>query len=168
MSRQSIFSRLCAELSRSLVPQLETAGFTLPHEPFSRHTLKYEFTRRAPTGVQVIEILFNKYRKPVFSVQIYIAPPSGMPMLVEHGGSLVIGYVSSSPRGWPFPVRPFRAEPTRLQRLLGQRGDCVEQSVQLFLSLIPEVEDWWTHQRSTRHITVGTINYPGASRDAQP
>jgi hypothetical protein len=148
---------MCDELSHSLIPRLQAAGFTPPQEPFSRHTLKYQFTRPVPTGVQVLEILFNKYRKPQFSVQIYIAPLSGLSMLVERGGTLVIGNLSSSPRKWPFSVRPFRAETTRVQRLLGQRGDCIERAVESFLSLVPEVEDWWTHQRSTRHITVSKL-----------
>ena len=162
MADRSIFSRMCDELSQSLTPQLQALGFTTPEEPFSRRTIKYEFSRRVSTGVHVLEVMFNKYRKPAFSVQIYVAPPAGVSMLVERGGTLVIGSVSSSPRKWPFPVQPFRAEPTRVQRMLGQPSDHVKEAVQLFLSLVPELEEWWTHQQPTRHITVSKLTYPGA------
>jgi hypothetical protein len=157
---------MCDELSQSLAPQLRALGFTPPEEPFSHRTIKYDFTRRALTGVHVLEILFNKYRKPGFSVQIYVAPPSGVSMLTERRGTLVIGNVSSSPRKWPFSVQPFGAEPTCTQRMLGQPTDRTTEAVQLFLSLIPEIEEWWTHQRPTRHITVSKLNYPGTKRDA--
>ena len=157
---------MCDELSESLTPRLRALGFTPPREPFSRSTIKYEFARRASTGVQVVEILLDKYRKPRFSVQIYVAPLSGVSVLEERGGALVIGTVSSSPRRWPFAVQPFRADPTRIQRVLGQPGDRIKDAVQLFLSLIPEVEGWLIDQRPTRHITVSTLNYPGTQRNA--
>jgi len=155
---------MCDELSRSLTPRLEAVGFTPPAKPFSRRTLKYEFIRHAARGTQVLEILFSKYRQPTFGVQIYVAPPGGLQALLERGGALLVGGVSSSPRGWRFSVQPFRAHTTVLQRLRGQSGDRPKEAVALFLSLVPEVEDWWTHQRATRHITVSTVNYPGTSR----
>lgn len=153
---------MCDELSRSLTPRLQAAGFTPPGEPFSRDCLKYEFSRPDSNGAQVLEILFNKYRKPLFWVQIYIAPSSGLSRLMEDGGTLLIGNLSASPRQWPFPLLPFRAEPTRLQRLLGQRGERIQQSVESFLSLLPEIEEWWTQQRSTPHITMSRLTVPGA------
>src|SRR5574338_575820 len=155
---------MCDELSRRAAPRLRDAGFAPPQEPFSRDTLKYAFTRGCPDGVQVLEILFNKYRTPEFSVQIYLAPASGVTALAERGGALRVGCVSSAFRRWPLPVRSFRAEPTRLQRMLGHREDGVTQAVQRFLSLLPEIEEWWTHQQPTRHIVVGPLSYPGANR----
>lgn len=164
MASRSVFSRMCEELSQSLSPKLQAFGFTPPAEPFSRRAIKYEFTRPASSEVQVIEILFDTYRKPAFSVQIYVAPAFGLSTLIEQGGTLMIGSVSASPRGWPFSVQPFRAAPTRLQRFFHQPRDRVKEAVELFLSLVPEVEEWWTHQRSTRHITVSKLNYPGSLR----
>jgi hypothetical protein len=130
---------MCDELSRQVVLRLKADGFAPPHEPFSRDTLKYAFTRRCPDGLQVLEILFNKYRKPEFSVQIYVAPASGVSALMERGGALRVGNVTSAPVRWPLGVRPFRAEPTRLQRMFGQSDDGVIQAVQQFLSVLPEI-----------------------------
>jgi hypothetical protein len=166
MADRSVFSRLCDELSRTLTPRLRELGFAPPPEPFSRDLSKYEFTRPTPDGVQVLEILFNKYRAPLFAVQIYVAPAAGIGALQEHGGTLVIGHVSSSSLKWPFAVRPFRAEPGPLQRLFGAREDFVAHAVESFLWLLPEIETWWQQQRSTAHITVGTLRYPGAKAQA--
>ena len=74
---------------------------------------------------------------------------------------MIIGHVSSSALKWPFAVRPFRAEPGPLQRLLGLRGASVGEAVESFPWLLPEIETWWHHQRSTPHITVGMLSYPG-------
>ena len=158
------FSRMCAELSCSLTPALQAAGFTAPGDKFERSTVKYEFRRHSSSGTQVLSILFNKYRSPEFSAQLYAEPESGLESLEARGGTLIIGSVSSSRVGWPFSVKPFRAECNGFLRLFGLPRDRVKESVQAFLLLLPEIEEWWEGQQSTKHIVTSRLTYPGHSK----
>src|SRR5262245_23072906 len=149
------FKALCAELSSVLSPALVRLGFTAPADPFSRHIVSYDFRRATPAGTHTFSVLFNKYRHPQFGVQLCVEPVVGFAELQSKGGELIIGGLSSSTVFWPVGVRPFRAAPSRLDRLLRRHGSTPSTAVQRALTLMPEVEEWWNVQRSTRHILAG-------------
>jgi len=157
----SRFRQLCDELNNTLTPALRSAGYTGPHEEFSRHVVRYEFKRAGPSGQETIAILFNRDRTPQFSVQLYIEPPSGLDKLEAGGGELIVGALSPPRSTWPFAVRAFGGQPALVSRLLGRSRPSASQAVRLALALIPEIEAWWREQRSTKYIVSGKVRYPG-------
>ena len=157
----SRFHELCDALNKRLTPALRSAGYTGPNEEFSRHTVKYEFTRTGPSGTETIAILFNRNRTPQFAVQLYVAPLSGLDGLEAAGGDLIVGALCPRRARWPFGMRAFGQPPTFLARLLGQSPPSASQVVQSALVLLPEVEAWWREPRATRHIVTSTVRFPG-------
>jgi len=158
------FKNLCAQLSQSLVPALASAGYCGPVH-FHHREIRYDFKRRAGNGNQVISVLFDKYRNPAFSVQLYLEPPEGIHSLVTHGGALVVGDVAPNYRTWPFSLPTFRAERPKWQRLFGKSAS-PEWAVDRCIALMPEIEAWWSKQQSSRHILTGRIVYRCSAKDA--
>lgn len=159
----SVFRELCVELNRSLTPALSSAGFAPPSEPFSRKSVRYDFRRPSPVGTHTFSVLFNKYRGPQFGVQLFIEPPEGLTRLQSRGGALLIGGLSATTVHWPFGVRPFVAAPSRI-RLFGLRREASPlAAVQSALALLPEVEQWWNSQRSSKHILTSRAVFRGES-----
>jgi hypothetical protein len=113
-----------------------------------------------------VSILFDKYRRPNFSVQVYFEPAQGIDSLVSFGGTLLIGTVAPTYRPWPFAWSNFRAERPMWLRLFFGKATIEAQIVRRFIDLLPEIESWWSIQNSTRHILVGRVIYQGTSGDA--
>lgn len=152
----STFSKLCAQLSGHLVPVLSSARYSGPSE-FHRGEIRYEFKRKATDGMQVFSVLFDKYRRPAFSVQLYVEPPAGLPNVVSRGGTLIVGQLAPFYRPWPFGWPSFRAERPGWQRLFYGRDSVESQAVDRCIDLMPEVEAWWSKQVSSRHIRAGRL-----------
>jgi hypothetical protein len=159
----SRFRELCNELNDTLPPALRAAGYAGPNEEFSRHSVRYEFTRVGPSGIETIAVLFNRNRTPQFGVQLYVAPPGGLDTLAASGGDLMTGALSPCRTVWPFGVRAF-GQPSLLSRLLGQSPPSAAQAVQSMLALLPEIDAWWHDQRSTKYIVSSTLTYPSQRR----
>ncbi|SFP42323.1 hypothetical protein SAMN05216229_102229 [Geopseudomonas sagittaria] len=157
----SPFQQLCAELTAVLTPALVAAGYRAPGIPFDRHTIRYEFKREALTGRETIAILFNRRRSAAFGVQLFIEPPQGLAELEARGGALLLGTLSPGRTLWPFPVRAFGENQSRLSRLWGRAAMTPAEAVRAFLALLPEVDAWWCQPASSRHIVTGTLRYPG-------
>ncbi|MBV2131645.1 hypothetical protein KRX52_02405 [Pseudomonas sp. MAP12] len=155
------FAEFCAELNASLTPALVAAGYRAPRAPFDRHTVRYEFAREGLAGRETIAILFNRKRRAAFGVQLFIEPPQGLAELEERGGTLLLGTLSPSRTLWPFPVRAFGQHRSLLSRLWGRAAMMPADAVRAFLALLSEVEAWWHQPRSSPHIVVGTLRYPG-------
>jgi len=163
----STFSKLCAQLSQHLVPALLSAGFTGPSR-FHRGEIRYEFRRKVTDGTHVFSVLFDKYRRPVFSVQLFVEPLAGIDGLVSRGGTLIVGNLAPFYRSWPFRWPVFRAERPKWQRLFLGRESTESRAVQRCIDFLPEVETWWGKQVSSRHIIAGRVVYRGVSDGAKP
>lgn len=159
--RNSPFRELCDALNTTLTPALRSAGYAGPLEEFSRHTVRYEFTRPGGSGTQTIAILFDRPRSPQFTVQLYVEPPAGLEKLEASGGALIVSALSPCQSTWPFAVRAFGQQPSLFWRFLGRPSPSASQAVQSALDLLPEIDRWWGEQRSTKHITVSKVRYPG-------
>ena len=140
------------ELRRALkeraFPHLLARGFTadLRHQPTST-----VFRRRMRSGVQILEVQWEKYGKPRFVVHFGTCPAEGLPLQsgvsspddtlptwCPDSGSLQPRRGVSS-RAW------FRQDSTLVQRLLGQPAlrapaDVVDELLEIF----PELERYWT------------------------
>ena len=154
------FKKLSDQLSQKLVPALASAGYSGPVQFYRRET-RYDFKRQSNNGRQVFSVLFDKYRNPDFSVQLYLEPPEGIDFLATRGGQLIVGNVAPSYRMWPLSYSTFRAERPKWQRLFGKTASA-EEAVERCIELMPEIEDWWRSQRSSRHILTGRIVYRGS------
>ena len=160
----SVFRELCVELARSLTPALVSAGFAPPADPFSPEHVRYDFRRPSSSGTHTFSVLFNKYRHPQFGVQLFIEPAAGLTALQTRGGTLLLGGLSATPVHWPLGVRPFVAAPSSLQVLAFRRKASPAVAVQSLLALLPEVEQWWLSQRSSKHILTSRAEFKGGSR----
>jgi hypothetical protein len=158
------FKMLCEQLSQKLVPALAAAGYCGPAR-FHRREIRYDFKRQSTDGTHVVSILFDKYRNPDFSVQLYLEPPEGLSSLIERGGQLMVGDVVPTHRMWFLGLPLFRAERTKWQRLFGKTASA-EEAVERCIALIPEIEGWWVNQRPSRHILTGRIVYRGSAVSA--
>ena len=163
MASAGTFTRLCRELTARVKPALTAVGFRPPSPDFGRNEVRYDFKREANGEWQVLSVLFDKYRRPAFSVQIFVEPGSGLDSLVATGGVLTIGYVRSAYRPWPLAPASFRADRPSWQRLLGIRGSRETEAVDRFLALLPEIDRWWAAKASSRHILSSTLVYPGVT-----
>ena len=160
-TRNSRFRELCDALNNTLTPALRSVGYAGPREEFSRHTVRYEFTRPGRSGTETIAILFNRHRSPQFTVQLYVEPPTGLEKLEASGGELIVGALSPCQSTWPFAVRAFGQQPSLFWRLLGRPSRSASQAVQSALDLLPEIDRWWREQRTTKFIISGKVRYPG-------
>lgn len=156
---------MCDELSRALTPALTSLGFSPPADPFARQPLRYDFRRVSAIGTHTFSVLFNKYRQPLFSVQLFVEPVGGLTALQSSGGALLLGGLSSGSVRWPLGVRPFRAAPAR-SWFFGARRASPATAVQSVLALLPEVEQWWESQRASRHILTSRTLFKGDTRAA--
>ena len=159
-----MFRELCVELARSLTPALVSAGFAPPADSFSREHLRYDFRRPSPSGTHIFSILFNKYRRPQFGVQLFIEPAAGLAALQSHGGTLLLGALSATSVHRPFGVRSFAAAPSSLLVFTFRRKASPAVAVQSLLALLPEVGQWWLSQRSSKHILTSRAEFKGESR----
>jgi len=153
------FKQLCDQLSQKLVPVLASAGYSGPAQ-FHRRETRYDFKRQSNNGTHVFSVLFDKYRTPAFSVQLYLEPLEGIDALVKNGGQLAVGSVTASNRIWPFSLSIFRAERPKWHRLFGKTASA-EEAVGRCIALVPEIESWWSNQRSSTHVLTGCVVYRG-------
>ena len=158
------FKMLCEQLSQKLVPALAASGYSGPTR-FHRREIRYDFKRQSIDGTHVVSILFDKYRNPDFSVQLYLEPPEGLGALIARGGQLIVGDVVPTRRVWPLGLPLFRAERPKWQRLFGKTASA-EEAVGRCIALMPEIEGWWVHQRPSRHILSGRVVYRGPAVSA--
>ena len=86
MRVKGAFAKLCVAMNQQLVPLLNSAGFSSNDTPFRREELRYEFRRSPSDRTQVIAVLFNRKRQALFSIQLYIEPPEGVPEYLAAGG----------------------------------------------------------------------------------
>src|SRR4029077_14614276 len=103
------FKMLCEQLAQKLGPALAAAGYSGPTR-FHRREIRYDFKRQSIDGTHVVSILFDKYRNPDFSVQLYLSPPEGLDGLIARGGQLMVGDVVPTRRMWPLALPLFRAD----------------------------------------------------------
>lgn len=159
----SPFDELCTELNAALTPALRDAGYTAPPIVFCRQKVRYEFKRPGQAGAQVLAVLFRRDKQAQFSIQLYVKPLEGLEQLQSKGGQLAVGALSRTRPLWPFGVQTFRVGRSNWAALLGRKPVSASQAVNLAISLLPEVEAWWSDQRSSSHIIVGTVRYAGSA-----
>jgi hypothetical protein len=150
-------ARLRAAISEKVVPVLLSKGYQGPSE-LKGNALVHEYRRSTPQGTHVLEIQFEKYQRPRFAINLYVEPPGGMESLTRNGGTITTGRLKARPgattRSW------FRADRSWWEQMILRHSDTVEnEAVELCLSLLPEVEAWWSSQRASPHITSWPVKY---------
>jgi len=154
-------AKLRAELSQRLVPVLLSKGDCGPSE-LKGNALVHEYQRSTAQGTQVLAIQFEKHQLPRFVINVYVEPPGGIQSLAQNGGTIISGRLKARPgattRSW------FRADRSWWQRMVLRRRDTLEkEAVELCLSLLPEVEAWWTSQTASPHISSWPVSYVSQS-----
>jgi hypothetical protein len=152
-------ARLRAAVSSSLVPALRSAGFEGPAS-IKGNALLHEYRRRSSTGTHVLRIVFEKHQRPRFALNFYAEPPEGMEHVISRGGTVIAGALKA--KKGPYTRHWFRADRPWWQRvLLRQRETMENDAVALCLSLLPEVESWWTTLSPSTHINSWQVKYRG-------
>ena len=163
MRVKGAFAKLCVAMNQQLEPMLNSAGFSSHEMPFRREELRYEFRRCRSEKTEVVAVLFNRKREALFSVQLYMEPREGVPAFLAAGGTLHVAALSAARIWWPRGVVPFRAAPTRFDRLRGHRVLDVVHPIQQFAALLPHAESWFRDRTHSRFIVDGrlTVRRPG-------
>jgi len=154
-------AKLRAELSQRLIPVLLAKGYRGPSE-LKGNALVHEYRRSTAQGTQVLEIQLEKYQLPRFVINLYVEPPGGIQSLTQSGGTIISGRLKArrgaTTRSW------FRADRSWWERMILRRRDTLEkEAVELCLSLLPEVDAWWTNQTPSPHISSWPVNYVSQS-----
>ena len=160
MREKGAFAKLCAAMNQQLVPVLTSAGFSSGDTPFRREEVRYEFRRWRSEGVEVVAVLFNREREPLFSVQVYVEPLEGVPPSVAAGGAFYVAGLSAAKTWWPMGVTPFRATPKFFDRLKGHRGIDAARPIQQFAALLPHAEKWLRNLARSGYIRDGRVAPP--------
>ncbi len=150
------FNQLCEELNVSLTPALVARGYVAPGVPFNRKESKYEFKRSSPSGTQTLAVLFNRNRRPNFSIQLYVEPTDGWASARARGEEFIVGFLVRRRRIWPFAVEHFGLHQSKIAAFLGRPPKSAAQAIQEAIALVPEVEGWWLHQANHGHIITAT------------
>lgn len=152
-------SRLRAAVTGTLIPALRSLGFEGPAS-IDGQALLHEYRRASSRGTHVLVIQFEKYKRPRFVLNLHIDPPEGLEQLRAQGGTLVSGRVKAKPG--PGLSSWFRADRPWWQRILLQKHDTTENDAVAFcVSLLPEVEAWWTALSPSAHIDAWPVRYRG-------
>src|SRR5574341_452729 len=153
----TVRAKLRAALSERLVPALLSAGFRGP-SVLQGNALIHEYRRSTNAGTHVLSIQFEKHQLPRFVLNFHVEPPGGINDLMARGGTIMSGRLKAKPgsttRSW------FRADRPWWQRQILRRRDTLENNaVDLCLSLLHEVETWWTTQNASPHISSWPVRY---------
>ena len=151
------FARLCVAMNQQLLPVLHSAGFSSSDTPFRREQVRYEFRRCRSERTEVIAVLFNRKREALFSVQLYIEPPEGVPAFLASGETLCVATLSAARTFWPRGVTPFRAAPTVFDRLRGLRMIDVARPIERFAALLPHAEQWFRDRKRSCFVLDGRL-----------
>jgi hypothetical protein len=140
---------------------LLSKGYRGPSE-LKGNALVHEYKRSTAQGTQVLEIQFEKYQLPRFVVNLYVEPTSGIQSLTQSGGTIISGRLKArsgaTTRSW------FRADRSWWERtVFRRRGTLEKEAVELCLSLLPEVDAWWTSQTASPHISSLPVSYVSQS-----
>ncbi len=155
------------ELSTRLLPELRRLGFAGPAR-IAGNAFVHEFSRRAGDERHLLTLQLEKRGLPRFVIRVCVEPPQGFEALTAQGGTVVSGFVRSTPggskRSW------FRADPSWRERLFGRGGSGHIEAVNRCLERLPEIEAWWTHRKASAHIAVYNTVFPGVSNrpDVRP
>jgi len=159
MKNQTARSRLRDLLTERFVPLLFTAGFVGPKK-ISGNGLLHEYVRSVGQEIHHLTIVFEKYQRPRFYVDLAVEPPGGYKPLIANGGEVVLGLLK--PKPGPSTRHWFRADPTWWKRLLIPRTPTLEhEAVDECVRLWPEVETWWATRSPSEHIQVLPTKFPG-------
>lgn len=152
--------KLREELTTRLVPLLRQRGFEGP-ERIAGNALFHDFRRPPAAGVDVLSILFDKYQRPRCVFNVWVEPPDGLDALVRRSGTWRQGRVQ--PRGGASTTRWFRADRPWWQRLLGNTATREREAVSEAITILDEIDRWWTVQETSPHISTHTISYRRAT-----
>jgi hypothetical protein len=159
MKKQTARAKLRDLLTKRYVPLLFAAGFSGPNK-ISGNQLCHDFTRKAGEETHHLSIMFEKWQRPRFVVDLVIEPQGGYEPIITNGGEVISGRLTPVPgpttRSW------FRADPPWWKRKIFPRtptreNEAVEECVRLW----PEVEAWWAIRSDSKHIKLLTVRYPG-------
>lgn len=144
-------------MSAKVVPVLLSKGYQGPAE-VTGNILVHEYRRATAQGTHVLEIQFEKHQRPRFVINLYVEPPGGMESFARSGGTIMSGRLKA--RSGPTTQSWFRADRSWWERMILRRSDTLEnEAVELCLSLLPEVESWWSSQSPSPHISSWPVNY---------
>jgi hypothetical protein len=159
MKKQTTRAKLRELLTERYVPLLFAAGFSGPNK-ISGNKLFHDFTRKVGEETHHLSIMFEKWQRPRFVVDLAIEPPGGYEPIIVNGGEVIQGRLTPVPgpstRSW------FRADPPWWKRMIfphtpTRENEAVEECVHLW----PEVEAWWAIRSDSEHIRLHTVRYPG-------
>jgi len=157
-------ARLRERLTQRLVPLLLDAGYRGP-TGITGNTLLHEYRRDVDGTTQVLSIQLEKRGLPRYLVNLHIAPATGVDTLIREGGRILMGRLQ--PRRGPLTRSWFRADPGLIRRVLRSTPKTLEfEAVEECVRLLTEVEEWWTTQKPSEHITCVPIKYPGTQHGA--
>jgi len=153
-------SKLRAALSERLVPALLSRGFEGPRA-IAGNALLHEYRRRTPQGTHVITVQLEKYGLPRFLLSFYVEPAEGMGKLSSDGGVVISGQLKPKPgtssRSW------FRADRSWWERvILRKHGTLEREAADSCVSMLGEVDSWWSNQVPSAHISAWPVEYPGS------
>jgi len=144
-------------MNQQLVQVLNSAGFSSSDTPFRRDEMRYEFRRCRSEHTEVVAVLFDRKREPLFSVQLYIEPGEGVPAFLAAGGTLHVAALSAVRTWWPRGVVPFRATPKFFDRLGRHRVPEMARPIQQFAALLPHAENWFKGRTGSQFIVDGRL-----------
>jgi len=153
-------SKLRAALSERLVPALLSRGFEGPRA-IAGNALLHEYRRRTPQGTHVITVQLEKYGLPRFLLGFYVEPAEGMAKIGSDGGVVISGQLTPKPgassRSW------FRADRSWWERvILRKQGTLEVEAADSCVSMLEEVDAWWSSQMPSAHISTWPVEYPGS------
>ena len=152
-------SKLRAALSERLVPALLSRGFEGPRA-IAGNALLHEYRRRTPHGTHVITVQLEKHGLPRFLLSFYVEPAEGMAKISTDGGVVISGQLKPGPggssRSW------FRADRSWWERvILRKHGTLEREAAGSCVSMLGEVDAWWSNQAPSAHISAWPVEYPG-------
>ncbi len=158
MPQQTPRSRLRAALSERLVPALLSRGFEGPRT-ITGNALLHEYRRRTPQRTHVITVQLEKHGLPRFLLGFYVEPAEGMAKISSDGGVVISGHLKPKPgassRSW------FRADRSWWESvILRKHGTLEREAADSCVSMLGEVDAWWSHQVSSGHISAWPVEYP--------
>ena len=144
-------------LSEKLVPEIKDRGFTGP-EKISGNGLFHEYKRKSGGETHHLAIQMEKRAKPRFVIHLSIEPKDGYDYIYKNGGTFHEARVQQSEGG--FTLSWFRADYTIWEKIKRASHNKAILAVDSCLSVLPEIDEWWSTRKSTTHIKDRSWSFP--------